>query len=181
MEEKEKFDLFEYHNKFSKDIQISYKGPFDEQVLSVISKYIGVILAKDPVASKKLLKVFIELAQNIAYYSAEKSTLTSDKKSGIGTLVIGEFENSYLFVSGNAVRNDDVIPIIEKCEKINSLDHDSLREYKREQRNLPQGEKGSAHIGLIQVALVSSNPLNFEVTPIDEDHSYFSIAVQVDK
>jgi len=96
-------------------------------------------------------------------------------------VLIGESEESYTFVTGNLVRNEDIISIIDKSEIINSLDREELREYKREQRKLPHGPKGGAHIGLIQVALTSDNPLDVEVTPIDDDHSFFSIAVKIDK
>ncbi len=49
------------------------------------------------------------------------------------------------------------------------------------QRNLPQREKGNANIGLIQVALTSANPLDIEVTLIDDNYSFFAITVKVDK
>ncbi|RLD77713.1 MAG: hypothetical protein DRJ10_11465, partial [Bacteroidetes bacterium] len=79
------------------------------------------------------------------------------------------------------VQNDDIVSIIEKSEIINSLDREELREYKRQQRKLPPGKRGGAHIGLIQVALTSANPLDIEVNPVDDDHSFFSIAVKIDK
>ncbi len=182
METPTKFNLFEYYKLFSQqDIQISYKGPIDERILSVIGNYIEVILGKNPKASKKIFSIFIELAQNVSFYSAEFNELTDGKEIGVGTLVVGEFGNYYTFVTGNVVRNEDIIPVIEKCEIINSLDRDQLREYKRNQRRLPPGVKGGGNIGLIQVALTSCNPLDFEVTPINENYSFFSIAAKVDK
>jgi len=96
-------------------------------------------------------------------------------------LLIMEFPDSYSFITGNAVLNDNIIPLIEKCEFINSLDRESLREYKREQRRHPQGNLGNAHIGLIQVALTAANPLDIEVSPLDDEKSYFSIAVKINK
>jgi len=175
------FSLYEYHSLFNHDIQVSYKGPIDERILSVIGNYIEVILVAHPSASKKIFKIFIELAQNISYYSAEKNIITKDKQIGAGTLVIGEFGEFYTFITGNLVKNDDVIILLEKCDIINSLDRDALRQYKREQRKLPQGERGGGNIGLIQVALTAACPLDVEVTPVDDDYSFFSIAVKVSK
>ncbi len=173
------FNLYKYYISFNHDVQLSYKGPIDEHILSVISKYIEVILRKNPIASRKIFKIFIELAQNISYYSAEKNILTNDKEIGSGTIVLGELDEFYTFTTGNMVRDKDIIPIIEKCEYINSLDRDALRKYKREQRKKPSGPKGGAHIGLIQVALTSANPLDVEITSIDDEFSFFSIAVKV--
>ncbi|MCK5535387.1 MAG: SiaB family protein kinase [Bacteroidales bacterium] len=176
----EKFSLYNYHKTFDKDILISFKGPFDKHILAIIGNYIEVILGRNPKAGKKIFKIFIELAQNIAYYSAEgKSNFNTE--SGIGTLVIGEFDNHYSFVAGNVVKASDIVHIIEKSEIINSLDREGLRQYKREQRNLPQGERGSAHIGLIQVALTAASPLDIEVSPINEEYSFFTISVNVEK
>jgi len=178
--EPEKFSLYNYHNTFDKDILISFKGPFDKHILAIIGNYIEVMLGKNPKAGKKIFKIFIELAQNIAFYSAEgRENMSAD--TGIGTLVIGEFDDHYSFIAGNAVKAEDVVEIIEKSEIINSLDRNGLREYKREQRKLPQGSKGSAHIGLIQVALTAASPLDIEVTPIDEKHSFFTISVNIEK
>jgi hypothetical protein len=180
MEKRKRFNLFAFHSMFDEDILISYKGPFDKNILSYIGNYIRVIIQKDPKLSKKIFSIFIELAQNISFYSAEKNKLTEVMK-GVGILVISEFPDYFTFASGNIVHNRDIIPVIEKCEIINSLDREGLRRYKREQRNLPHGENDGAHIGLIQVALTSANPLDIEVNPIDNKTSFFSIEVKVDK
>ena len=177
---KKKFNLFEYHSMFDEDILISYKGPFDEHILSVVGKYLRLLLPQEEMSSKKLFSIFMELAQNISYYSKDTDHLGSIA-AGIGSLVISESDNYFNFMTGNYVHNVDVIPVLEKCEVINSLDREGLRKYKRDQRNLPPGNHGGAHIGLIQVALTSANPLDIEVTPISNDISFFSICVKIDK
>jgi len=174
-------NIVDYHRSLDQNIPISYKGPIDEKILQAIGSHIESILSKHPKAGKKVFKIFVELAQNISYYSAEKSIYKESKEIGSGMVLIGESEDSYTFVTGNLVKNEDVFSIIDKSEIINSLDREELREYKREQRRLPHGPKGGAHIGLIQVALTSDNPLDIEVTPIDDHHSFFSITVKIDK
>jgi len=179
MEHGKDFNLFEYNDLFSKEIQISYKGPFDKHVLSVIGNYIQIIIAKNSTISKRIFRIFIELAQNISFYSAEVSRI--DNNTGVGILLIRESEDKFYLHAGNRVLSEDVFPILDKCEVINSLDREGLRAYKREQRNLPRGIKGGAHIGLIQVALTSANPLDIKVTPIDDEYSFFSVTVTVEK
>ncbi len=179
-----KFNLYEFHSNFADNIQLSYKGPFTNNILATLGNYIKYVFAENPKASKKLFGIFIELCQNISFYSAEKNHFyqqNNNSNSGIGTLVIAEYDDYYALSTGNIVKNIDVIPIIEKCELINSLDRQGLRKYKREQRNLPPGERGGAHIGLIQIALTSANPLDFEVTIIDDEYSFFAITVKVEK
>ncbi len=175
-----KIDLFEFHNTFDQHIQVSYKGPFDRNILADLGNYIKIIIGKNPKASKRLFKIFIELAQNIAYYSAERNNI-SGKDAGVGTIVIGEFENYYAFMTGNVVSNEDIGHVIEKCKIINTLDRDGLRKYKRELHSQPQGTHGAGHIGLIQVAITSANPLEFKVSKISESDSFFALTVRIEK
>ena len=180
-----KFDAHNGINKeidlFAKDVKISYKGPVDERILTLIGDYIQGIYREYAKAGKKMFKVFFELAENISNYSAEKIFFSNKKQIGTGTLIIKETDNNFILITGNPVNNENIIPILDKCEYINTLDRNSLREYKRQERARPQGVKGNAHIGLIQIALTSTNPLDVEVTPIDEEYSYFSIIVKIDK
>lgn len=174
-------NILDLHRNLDQNVPLTYKGPIDDKILQAIGYYIDGILSNHPKAGKKIFKIFIELAQNISYYSAEKSILRGEKEIGSGMVLIGEMEDAFTFVTGNLVKNDDIYAIIDKSEIINSLDREELREYKREMRKLPPGPKGGAHIGLIQVALTSSNPLDIEVTPVDDEHSFFSIAVKIEK
>jgi len=169
-------------NVFDKDEKISYKGPIDERILSSIGDYIMSMESfADSATIKKLFKIFLELAQNISYYSAQKIKMLENKEIGTGLLILKETDEHFILVTGNPVENESIIPIIEKSEYINTLDRESLRRYKREERRRPQGVKGNAHIGLITVALTSANPLDIEVNPIDETTSFFSIVVKIEK
>jgi len=160
-------------------IHLSYKGPWDEHMLFSIGNYIKLFTKDRPTASKKIFKVFMELAQNVCLHSAEYNKLEKSKRSGIGTMVISESGGYYYFYSGNVVSNVDIFPIIDKCEVINALDRKELREFKRKQRNLPFGEAGGGNIGLIQVALTSEYPLKIKLTPINDENSFFSICVKI--
>jgi len=170
-------NLFDYHHIFQNEVLLSYKGPFDSIVLSVLAKYIELLVEKDANASRKMFKIFIELAQNISSYSSEVRPSDGAK---IGQLAIGETPDHYSLVTGNLISNSDVVPVIEKCEIINSLDRDALRKYKVEQRNLATSMEHS-HIGLIQVALTASQPIDLEVVHIDDEFSFFTVSVKVNK
>jgi hypothetical protein len=174
------FNLFDYHYRAKDDILLSYKGPFSQNVLNILGTYIKVILAKNPKQSQKIYRILFELAQNVAFYSAQRNRLDEDG-DGIGSLVILEKSDAYYFVTGNSVFKRDQIHLLDKCEKINSLDPQGLRAYKRKQLELPDGEKGGANIGLIQVAITAANPLNFASEPIDDQTDFFSVAVKVSK
>ncbi len=167
---------------FKEKMKISYKGPVDERILTVFGDYISSIDESYRNQGKKLFKIFFELAENLSSYSSEKVWLDSKNKSvGVGALILKENDSDFMLIAGNPVFDENIIPVIEKCEYINSLDRESLRKYKREERRRTPSARGNAHIGLIQIALTSANPLDIEITQVAENISYLSIAVKIDK
>jgi hypothetical protein len=175
------YNLFKYHNIAEQDILISYMGPFDKVVISKLGKKINILTDDMPKVGKKIFKIFIELAQNVSYYSEEKSKTGDQKENGIGSLIIGESTDQVLFSTGNPVSNDLVPILAKKADIINSLDRESLRKYKIEQRNLVPGSNDGAHIGLIMVALLTRKELDVQFLPYGEDRSYFVVTVKVGK
>ena len=174
------FDLYDYHHKSKHEILLSYKGPFEITVLDIIANYINVILNQNQKLSKKMLKIFIELAQNVAYYSSEKNAF-GQETAGVGSVAIIETPEFYTLHAGNLIGKQDMEGLISRCELINSLDLEGLRAYRRKQMELPDGCNDTANIGLIQIAITSANPLKFKVTENDEKNSFFAISVQIDK
>jgi hypothetical protein len=181
MENNEKFNIVEYHYRSKHDVIISYKGPFEKSAMGLVGNYIRDFYKKNPQASKKVFKVFIELAQNIAQYSAEKNIIGESVGAGVGSLVMVEFDTYYSLVTGNVIKNEDIGPVINKCELINTLDKEGLRRLKREQLKHMDEDSPNADIGLIQVAITSENPLDIEVIPIDKICSFFTLRVKVNK
>ncbi len=177
----EQFDLYDYHNTFDGNVLLSYKGPWDEHIVFTMGNYIKLLVKDDPVVTKRIFKIFMELAQNVSLYSAEYNEFDKSKRVGIGSILVIESQDTYHFFSGNVVKNPDIIPIIDKTDVINALDREQLRNFKRKQRNLPRSEFGGANIGLIQVALTADNPLNIKLTPLNEEESFFSLGVEIKK
>jgi hypothetical protein len=179
MEEIE-LNLYDYYTFTSnKSVIISYKGPVTDVIMAELSRDIRDKFSDNPKASRKLFAIFMELAQNILYYSAEKK-IVGQREESIGTILITESGGHYTFGCGNLVENQYVQELVEACEHINTLDREALREYKREKRSGTPGERSKgAGIGLIQVALTSENPLKAEHILVNEAHSFFSVSVTV--
>jgi hypothetical protein len=173
-------NLFDYYTFTSgKNVLISYKGPVTDIIMAELSRDIRDKFADNPRASRKLFAIFMELAQNVLFYSAEKK-ISGDRTESIGTILITEANAHYTFGCGNLVENQYISELVEACEHINTLDRDALREYKREKRSGKPGERSKgAGIGLIQVALTSENPLHAQYTQVNELHTFFSVSVKV--
>ena len=181
MEQNDKFNLVEYYFRSEHNVIVSYKGPFDKNAMSLIGNYIRGIISINPQGSKKVFKVFIELAQNISQYSAEKNIIGDYVGAGVGSLVIVDYPDYLQVVTGNLIKNENIEPVINKCELINTLDKEGLRKLKRERLKKNDYGRNGADIGLIQLAITSDNPLDIEINPIDKTSSFFTIRVRINK
>lgn len=170
-----------YTRLSGKNVLMTYTGPFDSHVLSMFGKNIEHTISENKRLNKTIFKVFIELAQNVSYYSHEKETTKKGEKAGVGTFIIQDFNDYFYFLMGNPINEKHKEILKEKCTRINSFDRDGLRAYKRELRKLPPGERGTGNIGLVQSALLSRNPLDFTILDIDKDKSFYIIAVKINK
>jgi hypothetical protein len=172
--------LFHYHQKSEDQRLVAFKGPFEPHIISAFGNF--VLNYTDD--NKKLFKIFIELAQNVAFYSAEQSTI-EDKTVGIGSIALGSekeiFSDHYVLSIGNIIEKEDFDILNKKCQLINSLNREELREYKRQNRALLPGTKDNAHIGLIMCALMTNAPIEIIEEKIDEKLSFFTLNLIIDK
>lgn len=178
------FKVVDYHLKTKEEkVLMYYKGCFDDALLAKVNHFLRHAFSASPKAGKRLFAVFVEIGQNIGYYSAEHNYF--DKQAlpaGIGSVTIYETEDSYVFMAGNVLKRSALFTLYEKCDKINQLSYDELRALKREVRSLPltEGQKGG-NIGLIQIAIKSQSPLVIESQDIDENNAFFWISTEINK
>ena len=167
-------------SKLKKQYKIlhSYEGKFEKSIISKYRKKLLELTKENKPAQRKIFYVFVELTQNVAYYSNIRDKETN---IGKGTLLIGENSDSYFFVVGINIEKNEINVLKKKCEIINSLNRDSLRKFKRQQRNLIPGTNGGAHIGLIMVALTTRKKLFIDISEFDKNSSYFFLKVEIDK
>ncbi len=178
---KAKVQMFDHFVIQDKQILISYKGPVTPVIMAEISRDIQDKLADNPRASRKVFSVFMELAQNILYYSSEKIQYAG-RIDSVGMLQIIEQEDYYVFSCGNTIKREHVAQLVDSCNTINSLDKEELRKLKRYQRRQPSPELSrGAGIGLVQVAILSGNPLEIQAQDLDDDHSIFTLSVNINK
>ena len=166
--------MFDHH------IVASYAGPIDGDILSLLGENIEQTLWKNETQRRKFFKIFIELSQNIALYSEEKSFI-KEKEFGEGTFIISDYGKYFLFSAGNLVSEEVKEFLIERCNEINSLDRIGLRALKRKYRK--KGNlRGGGNIGMIQVALLSNSNLEVIFFPTEyENMSFYLVSVVIEK
>ncbi len=93
---KEFFDLFRLMRAHR--IVSSYLGPFDKYTLISLGKSLQNSVTDSYTQSKKIFKIFLELASNIAYYSMEK-----EDGSVSGVIVINDVDDKIVINAGNVI------------------------------------------------------------------------------
>jgi hypothetical protein len=162
------------------NVQFSYKGPFDDENLSFINQYIEQAVSETVGSRTDLFRIFVELAQNIAQNSIDK-TIIDGKPIGAGILLIHQENDFFEIISGNPTTTANSKIISEKCNLINNSSSEELRQLKRDYRNKNQGEMGNANIGLIRIAIISGFKLIYNIETIDKKHAFFTIRIKINK
>lgn len=162
------------------EIILDYKGQITDVWISQKSRWIQDLTKNNRKLSRKVFYIFIELSQNIQFYSAQKTKL-EEKEESIGKVLILKYPQHYKMIFTNAIRKDQHNKLEQDCEFINTLSREKLREHKKNILDSPppSTSKG-AGIGLVQVCLVSGNSLGYQFQDINGELSVFSITIQVE-
>jgi hypothetical protein len=170
------------NDKYTSQTLISYEGPFFIDLLTMFGNYLKMYTLNDLPAQKKLFKIYVELAQNVAFYSEDYYTLTNENKHiGIGELNLQEVNNQMRLTTRNMVKVKDANILSQRCSIINNTVIEELKELKRELRSSSPSYKYGARIGLVQAKILSRNNLEYSILEKNRDYSIFKITVKVDK
>jgi len=167
--------------EYQQNCLLTYQGPITVNLVSFLGNYIKSFINYDTKVLVKLFKIYIELTQNVSYYSAETKEVKNGVNCGVGWFTLQEYDDSYRITTGNRILKTDAPKLIQYCNEINVLKEDELRELKRKTRAQAMVRDVGAHIGLIQTSLTSGNKLDFSIEPINRSQSFFIISTQVIK
>jgi hypothetical protein len=169
-------------NTLSNNLLLAYKGPFCIDILSNLGNYIKYSYGIPIETGNKLYKLFFELTQNVAKYSVEVKPVDTYKFSGIGSFSLIENEKYLMLTTSNMIKTKDGNVLKKYCEDINKMNRNELLEFRTKTRKKSFGEKDlGAHIGIIQIGILSFNKIEFEISNIDDTYSMFTICASIIK
>lgn len=131
---------------------------------------------------KKVFSVFIEQAQNIIRYSAEKvlGNVGKSVELSSGMVTIGTENGRFFIVCANTILEEDVPRLKQRLELLQKMDKDEIKAYYKEQlREAPDENSRGATIGLIEIARRASEPIQFDFERIDADKFFFCLKVSI--
>lgn len=176
-------ELFEYYENLRKNGVILYfNGPVSQSVVEGMAELMREKMRAEDAGMTMMQKVFailVEQMQNIVRYSAERDAGQSSAALAHGQVVVGREEDGRFFVAcGNRVRKGECAELARRIEHIRGLSGQALKDHYRAMRRAqtPEGSLG-AGLGLIEMARQSARPLDFRITPLDTDTSFFAMKV----
>lgn len=165
--------------EYQQNCLLTYQGPITVNLVSFLGNYVKSFINYETKVLVRLFKIFIELTQNISYYSAETKEVKNGVNCGVGWFTLQEFDDSFRITTGNRILKTDADKLINYCNEINVLNEEELRELKRKTRAQALVRDVGAHIGLIQTSLTSGSKLDYNIEPISKVHSFFIISTKV--
>ncbi|MCS6820486.1 MAG: SiaB family protein kinase [Microscillaceae bacterium] len=179
--------LYITRNKDNKDtrncekILLYYQGTLNNALVGSLTQYLRKKLDRSKPSHWKVHTIFTEMAQNIALYSADRAIF--DKNEAIGLVLVKEYKDTYEITTTNLVTQQQVYLLKTRCEEINNLNTEELRKFKNQllEKSTEINRKAGANIGLVQVALIAKNKLDYHILPLDTERAVFQVSVSVAK
>lgn len=179
-------NIYGLYQTMEKDnIMLSFKGVITSDLLSSVLQIMESKLEhveKSSKTKKKVYNVLVESLQNLYHHNEE---LAIDEGldllfSKSALLLISKDKDHYEVKTGNYIKKKNVEELREKLENINSLDKDGLRSlYKTVLNEGEISDKGTAGLGMIDIARKSGNKLEYDFLPIDSKYDFFCLNVKI--
>jgi hypothetical protein len=174
-------DLHDYFLKMEEDYTILlYKGQVSSELLRTLLKTTEQKLeqiGERVVVRKKIFNVMVESIQNLIKHVGEHEINT---KTNAAILSIQHTPEYYLISTGNFVTQNEALQLSTKLDKINLMNKEQLRDYYQEVlENEVISPKGGAGLGLIDIARKSGDKVAYELKPISDEISFFTLKIKV--
>ena len=177
-----------YRTMEEENILLSFKGIVTSDLLTTVLNIMEnkmQTLQESSVIKKKVFNVLVECIQNL-YHHAEQnlddlnaSRAILEKQSAIVLVVYDG--NEFMIRTGNYIENRKVNELKERLNTINSMNSEELKFFYQERLSASTiSSKGTAGLGMIDIARKSGNKLEFEFLKINEQTSFFCLNVKID-
>ncbi|WP_274362796.1 SiaB family protein kinase [Paenibacillus thermotolerans] len=163
---------------------ISFSGRFSQEIIEELGEALKKYLETEEHPKTdifNIFSIFIEQTQNIKNYCQSKQgTEIYDNVANSCIVTIGKTEEGSYICCGNNVSNADIEPLVRILEMINGMDKAELKKlYKAKLKEETPPERSGAGIGLIDIARKAKQPLEFDITKVDEQLSFFTLKAVV--
>ncbi|MBI2257954.1 MAG: hypothetical protein HYU67_03540 [Flavobacteriia bacterium] len=176
-----------YKTMEKENILLSFKGVVTSDLLTSVLQIMETkmdYLEESPKTKKKVFNVLVECLQNLYHHIDVNDDIGVQREiiEAKSALFLIAKEDTYFHIrTGNYVEKQNALDLAEKLEKINGMDKDELKAYYQEVlNNGSMSEKGTAGLGMIDIARKSGNKLEYRFLDVSPTTSFFCLNVKID-
>lgn len=184
------FDIYDFYQELTKEgIIFCFCGSASQ----IIVEGIGETLLQrmemegtDMGVIGRVFPIFVEQMQNVVSHSADRIITQSSTGDGVeelsfGMVVVGKQHEKFYVRCGNYVESHRTEALAARLKDLQRMNKEQLKTmYKEERRKAKvEGRAKGAGLGFIDMARKASEPLEFSITPVDKERSFFSMTTVV--
>lgn len=179
-------DVYNYYRRMEDEqVILSFKGEFSAELLTSIlhimeSKMIELSIPMQ--MKKRVFNVLVECFQNL-YHHIETSPMEDslDPSKDSALVMVKYVDRKIMVLTGNYIPKESTDDLKRKLVLVNELDEKELRElYQQRLLNNSVSQKGTAGLGIIDIARKSKNELGYEFIEVNDDYSFFCLSIVIE-
>lgn len=173
------YDIFKKLDE--RNILLSFKGVMTSElltsVLSIMESKLEFYEEKLKV-KKKIVNILVECLQNLHHHVDINDTTSLQDNSVL--VMISKGGSDYVIMTGNYMSTHSAEEIEEVLKLINTMGKVELKTYYNKiLSNNSRSEKGTAGLGMVDIARKSEHKLDYDFKAVDKELSFFSLSVKV--
>ncbi len=183
-----KNDIYDLYQTMEREnILLSFKGVVTSElltsVLSIMESKMD-YMEESPKTKKKVFNVLVECLQNLYHHidvneETDRNFERIEAKSAL--FLISKKGEQFVIQTGNYIDVESANDLEAKLQIINAMDKDELKAYYQEVlNNGSMSDKGTAGLGMIDIARKSGNKLEYLFLPISETNKFFCLTIKID-
>lgn len=158
---------------------IDHYGPLSYEEIGYLLNKMTASLSRynfSIVVKKKVYAAMVESLENV-YKHQDIIEGNSNFLPRFSLVIVDDYIQ---ICASNPISNIKMSGISERIEKVNHLDRLGLKDFYREIiLHGSVSDKGGAGLGIVNIAKVTENKIEYRFDPIDDQYSYFTINVKV--
>lgn len=182
-----KNDIYELYQTMEREnILLSFKGVVTSELLTSVLSIMETkmdYMEESPKTKKKVFNVLVECLQNLYHHidseDAEKQLERIEAKSAL--FMIAKKGDNFVIQTGNYIDKESGDELKRRLDTINGMDREELKKYYQDVLNDGHmSEKGTAGLGMIDIARKSGNKLEYQFLPVSDVNSFFCLNIKID-
>ncbi|NOQ70785.1 MAG: hypothetical protein GQ574_02220 [Crocinitomix sp.] len=175
-----------YKQLEERNVILSFKGIMTSELLTTILQIMESKMERfeeRPKIKKKVFNVLVECLQNLYHHIDEDIDDMDTEQNELNSLfMIAKTVSTYTITTGNYIKPKEVDSLRSKLDLINGMTKDELKAYYKQVLNEgTMSAKGTAGLGMIDIARKSGKKLEYDFAPINNNLSFFSLSVKIEE